>query len=130
MDEAGTLAGDLRLSGGRTQSQPNCIFNRSNVANLSCYTGSAMSEIPGDVEYRGHRIVWDARQIEGTSFWTGRAAVVSPANVSGVKSVYKIRVNAYFASEKEVRDHFVGVAKDRIDNGFENITSSALAPVF
>jgi hypothetical protein len=84
--------------------------------------------MPGDVEYRGHRIVWDARRVEGTSFWTGRAAVVSPANISGVKSVYKIKVNAYFATEKEVRDHFVGAAKERIDNGFENINSSALNP--
>ena len=121
-EEAGTSAGELGLSGARTHYEAHSICNPPNVTELRCYIGGAMSEVPADVEYRGHRIVWDARQIEGTSFWTGRAAVVSPTDFSGVRSVHKIRVNAYFASERGVRDHFIGVAKEWIDSGREILT--------
>jgi hypothetical protein len=114
MDEA--MSGELSISGGKAHCDSSSIFNRLKAAEPTRYARSAMTELPADVEYRGYRIVWDARQIEGTSFWTGRAAIVSPADVSGVKSVYKISVNAYFASEEEARDHFIGAAKDRIDH--------------
>jgi hypothetical protein len=128
MHQTGTLAGEIILAGGRVGGEPHSIFKRPKVADLSSYMGSGIPVLPADVEYRGHRIVWDARHVEGTSFWTGRAAVVSPADISGVKSVYKIRVNAYFATEREVRDHLVAVAKDRIDNGLENEIPPALDP--
>ncbi|MGE5304051.1 MAG: hypothetical protein ACM3TN_12120 [Alphaproteobacteria bacterium] len=75
--------------------------------------------MPADIQHRGHRIVWDARQVDGTLFWTGRAAIVSPADISGVKRVYKIKINVYFATEKEVRDHLIATAKERVDNGLE-----------
>jgi len=128
MEEAGTLAGQVVLSGSRTHRELPSVLKGTSATDPSFYTGSSISEVPADVEYRGHRIVWDARQVEGTAFWTGRAAVVSPADTSGVKSVYKIRVNAYFATEREIRDHLVAVAKDRIDNGLENEIPPALDP--
>ena len=117
MEEAGTLAGDVVLSGGRTRREPPSILDRTNSTDPSFYT--PITEMPADVQYRGHRIVWDARQVDGTPFWTGRAAIVSPADIAGVKSVYKIRVNDYFTTEREVGHHLVAVAKDRIDNGLE-----------
>jgi hypothetical protein len=119
MEQAGTLAGELVTCGGRTCREPHSILKRTDAADRSYCTGGAISGMPADVEYRGHRIVWDARQIEGTAFWTGRAAIVSPADISGIKSVYKIRVSAYFATEREVRDHLIAVARDRIDKGSE-----------
>jgi hypothetical protein len=119
MEQAGTLAGELVTCGGRIRREPPSILKRTDAADLSYRTDGAISGMPADVEYRGHRIVWDARQVEGTAFWTGRAAIVSPADISGIKSVYKIRVNAYFVTEREVRDHLIGMAKDRIDNGLE-----------
>jgi hypothetical protein len=78
-----------------------------------------MELIPADVEYRGNRIVWDARQLPGTSFWTGRAAVVLPADFTGVKRIYRIPDSNAFESEEAVRDHLIGAAKDWIDHTLE-----------
>ncbi len=75
-----------------------------------------MELIPADVEYRGNRIVWDARQLPGTCFWTGRAAVVLPADVTGIKRIYRIPDSDPFESEQAVRDHLIGAAKDWIDH--------------
>ncbi len=74
-----------------------------------------MELIPADVEYRGNRIVWDARPVPGTSFWTGRAAVVLPADFTGVKKIYRIPDSDPYESEQAVRDHLIGTAKDWID---------------
>jgi hypothetical protein len=84
---------------------------------MDCCAVSSIFEVPADIEYRGHRIVWDARRVEGTSFWTGRAAIVAPADVSGIKNVYKIRMDETFLSEDEIRDHLIAEAKNQIDNG-------------
>ena len=79
----------------------------------------AMDLIPTDIEYRGNRIVWDARQLPGTPFWTGRAAVVLPPDAIGVKRIHRIPDSDPFASEQAVRDHLIGAAKDWIDNQIE-----------
>ena len=79
----------------------------------------AMDLIPTDIEYRGNRIVWDARQLPGTPFWTGRAAVVLPPDAIGVKRIHRIPDSDPFVSEQAVRDHLIGAAKDWIDNQLE-----------
>lgn len=119
MHEPVTLTAEKVLSGARTHGETPSIFNRTNVAEMDCCARSAIFGVPADVEYRGHRIVWDTRRVEGTSFWTGRAAIVAPADLSGVKSVHKIRINKHFASEKQVRDHLIDAARNQIDTGLE-----------
>ena len=79
----------------------------------------SMDLIPTDIEYRGNRIVWDARQLPGTPFWTGRAAVVLPPDAIGVKRIHRIPDSDPFASEQDVRDHLISAAKDWIDNQIE-----------
>jgi hypothetical protein len=78
-----------------------------------------MDLIPTDIEYRGNRIVWDARQLPGTPFWTGRAAVVLPPDALGVKRIHRISTGDRFATEQDVRDHLIGAAKDWIDTQLE-----------
>ena len=119
MEQAGTLAGELIRSGGKIRREPPSDLKLREAADLSYCTGDTISGMLADVEYRGHRIVWDGRQVDGSPFWTGRAAIVSPADISGVKSVYKIRVDVYFATEREVKDYLIGLAKERIDNGLD-----------
>lgn len=75
-----------------------------------------MDLIPADIEYRGNRIVWDAQQLPGTPFWTGRAAIVLPPDAIGVKRIHRISASVRFASEQEVRAQFIRTAKDWIDN--------------
>jgi hypothetical protein len=70
---------------------------------------------PVDVLYRGYRIVWDTRQLSGTEFWTGKVAVVLPADEDGIKRVRKISDGIYADTEKAARDCFIGMAKDWID---------------
>ncbi|MGE5303071.1 MAG: hypothetical protein ACM3TN_07055 [Alphaproteobacteria bacterium] len=76
----------------------------------------AMDLIPTDIEYRGNRIVWDARKLAGTPLWTGRAAVVLSADSTGVRKIHKIFPSERFTSEEDVREHLIGAAKDWIDN--------------
>ncbi len=78
-----------------------------------------MDLIPTDIEYRGNRIVWDARPLPGTPFWTGRAAVVLPPDAIGIKRIYRIPDSDPFASEQDVRDHLIGAAKNWIDHQME-----------
>lgn len=87
----------------------------------------SMDLIPTDIEYRGNRIVWDARQLPGTPFWTGRAAVVLPPDAIGVKRIHRIPDSDSFASEQDVRDHLIGAAKDWIDNQIEADNSRDLS---
>jgi hypothetical protein len=68
-----------------------------------------------DVYYRGYRIVWDARQLPGSPFWTGVAAVVLPADATGVKRIQRIRENGHFATAEDARNHVITAAKDWID---------------
>jgi hypothetical protein len=72
--------------------------------------------ISTEIHYRGCRIVWDARPAPDMLFWTGKAAVVLPENVSGVKEIHRITGSDYFLSEEDARDHLIGAAKDWIDN--------------
>ena len=78
-----------------------------------------MDLIPADVEYRGNRIVWDTRQLPGSPFWTGRAAVVLPPDATGVKRIYRIPDSDPYDSEQAVRDHLIGAAKNWIDHTIE-----------
>ena len=75
-----------------------------------------MDLIPADIEYRGNRIVWDAQQLPGTPFWTGRAAIVLPPDAIGIKRIHRISASDRFASEQDVRAHLIGAAKDWINN--------------
>ena len=95
------------------------ILDPTGIAEADWYKAGSLFKVPADVEYRGHRIVWDARPVEGSSLWTGRAAIVAPADSLGVKSIYRICVNDYFTTEKQVMDHLVSAAKERIDSGLE-----------
>ena len=69
-----------------------------------------------DVYYRGYRIVWDTRRSAGTVFWTGKAAVVLPADAQGVKRIHRITGNHYFLSEEDARDQLINEAKEWIDH--------------
>lgn len=115
-----TLATETNSPAGRPLCETHSILKRTNIVDMDCCAVSTIFEVPADVEYRGHRIVWDTRRVEGTFFWTGRAAIVAPADLSGIKSVYKIRIHTHFLSEDEVRDHLIAEAKNQIDNGFES----------
>jgi hypothetical protein len=74
------------------------------------------SSLPPDVNYRGCRIVWDARQLGDNGLWTGRVAVVLANDVSGVQRVHRIRWNDQFTSEDDAQHHMIAAAKDWIDN--------------
>ena len=76
-----------------------------------------------DVYYRGYRIVWDTRQPSGIVFWTGKAAVVMPADASGVKRIQRVGGSGYFSSETEARDHLLSEAKQWIDNEIDGYNS-------
>jgi hypothetical protein len=119
MHEPVTVATEEVSPAGRTQCETRCILSRTKIVEMDCCAVSAIFEVPADVEYHGHRIVWDTRRVEGTSLWTGRAAIVAPADLSGIKGVQKIKVNRNFSSEKEVRDYLIAAAKNQIDTGFE-----------
>lgn len=93
----------------------------------SARTAEVMDLIPADVEYRGNRIVWDTRQLPGTPFWTGRAAVVLPPDATGVKRIYRIPDSDPFETEQAVRDHLIGAAKDLIDQSIEIDSSMDLS---
>lgn len=69
-----------------------------------------------DVHYLGYRIVWDTRRQPGTFFWTGKAAVVSPANALGVKKIHRINVSDHCLGEEEARDQLINEAKEWIDD--------------
>jgi hypothetical protein len=68
-----------------------------------------------DVAYRGYRIVSEIEEIPGTGFWKGKAAVVEPADASGVERVHPITATAYFRTEKAASDFIVAEAKKWID---------------
>jgi hypothetical protein len=61
------------LSGERTPGKSHSIPKRTNAAGPSFDPGGPIPEIPAEVEYRGHRIVWDARRVEGTAFLDGKS---------------------------------------------------------
>jgi hypothetical protein len=69
-----------------------------------------------DVHYRGYRIVWDTRRQPGTVFWTGKAAVVLPADSLGVKKIHRITGDDYFLSEEDARDQLINEAKEWIND--------------
>lgn len=69
-----------------------------------------------DVHYRGYRIVWDARRQPDTVFWTGKAAVVLPADALGVKKIHRITGGEHFLNEEDARDYLINEAKEWIDD--------------
>ena len=69
-----------------------------------------------DIQYRGHRIVWDTRRQPDAVFWTGKAAVVLPADSLGVKRIHPITGDDYFLSEEDARDQLINKAKEWIDD--------------
>ena len=117
MQQTLPLTGAKIVSGTGAHRACAAILSSGNILGRDYPADDPGFEVPADVEYRGHRIVWDTRQVEGTSLWTGRAAVVAPPDTSGIKGVHKIKVSTYFVTEKEVRDYLIGAAKDRIDKG-------------
>jgi hypothetical protein len=68
-----------------------------------------------DVFYRGYRIVSDVEEIARTGFWKGKAAVVEPADTTGVERVHPVVATAYFRTEKAAIDFIVAEAKKWID---------------
>lgn len=69
-----------------------------------------------DVHYRGCRVVWDTRRQPGTFFWTGKAAVVLPADALGVKKIHRITGSDRWLSEEDARDQLINEAKEWIDD--------------
>lgn len=64
------------------------------------------------------RIVSDVQQEPGTGFWKARAAVVKPADASGVERVHPMGAIAYFRTEKAATDFIITIiaeAKKWID---------------
>ncbi len=71
-----------------------------------------------DVIYRDYRIVLDVKQEPGTGFWEAKAAVVEPADASGVEKVHPMEAIGYFLIEKaatEFIDRIIVEAKKWID---------------
>lgn len=69
-----------------------------------------------EIKYRGYRIVWEAWQTPEKLFWTGKAAVVPPEDISGVKHIHRITGSDYFLNQDDARDHLVSAAKEWIEN--------------
>jgi hypothetical protein len=74
-----------------------------------------MDFAPRDVHHRGYRIVWDARPVPGTGFWTGKAAVVAPLCPGAAHSVYPLGELDGFDSEEDARNHLIRAAMEWID---------------
>jgi CheY-like chemotaxis protein len=71
--------------------------------------------MPNDAaEYRGYRIIWDVRQLEGTAFWRGRAAIVAPREISPNEMIQPLD-GSYFASRSQAMEHVITGAKEWID---------------
>jgi hypothetical protein len=60
--------------------------------------------------------VWDTRRQPGEFFWSGKAAVVLPADASGVKKIQRINGRHYWLSEEDARDQLIHAAKEWIDD--------------
>lgn len=69
-----------------------------------------------DVQYHGCRIVWDARREPGAFFWTGKAAVVLPADALGVKRIHRITGSNHWLCEEDARDELIHAAREWIDD--------------
>ncbi len=68
-----------------------------------------------DVFYRGYRIVSAVEETPGTGFWKGKAAVVEPADASGLERVHRVVAITYFRTEKTASDFLVAEAKKWVD---------------
>ncbi len=68
-----------------------------------------------DIFYRGYRIVSDAKEEPAGGFWRAKAAVVEPADASGVERVHPIGTIGWFRTEQEAIDFFVAEAKKWVD---------------
>lgn len=79
--------------------------------------------VPAEIQYRGCRIVWDARRPEGMLFWTGKVAVVTPRDIANIERVHRVYQSDHFLSEADARDHLIGAAKDWIDNRIKTAVS-------
>jgi hypothetical protein len=80
-----------------------------------------------DFTFCGYRIVYDVREVPGTRIWTGKAAVVQPADENGIERVHPITAAACFISEKAVSNFLVAEAKRWVDSQIGNQLRSELA---
>jgi hypothetical protein len=69
-----------------------------------------------DIHYRRCRIVWDTRKRPGAFFWTGKAAVVLPADPLGVKKIHRINGRGRWFSEEDAQAQLLHAAKEWIDD--------------
>ncbi len=70
----------------------------------------------GVENYRGTDIMWDISEIDGSGFWKGTAAIVTPPSAwspAGVKSVSDIPER--FNSEEEARESVLKLARKLAD---------------
>ena len=63
----------------------------------------------------GFRIFYDVREVPGTGIWMGKAAVVEPADASGIERVSPIFTGNCFTAENAARDYLIAEAKKWID---------------
>ncbi len=71
--------------------------------------------MPPDVFYRGYRIVSDIQEEPGIGDCKVKAAVVMPADASGIERVHPLVRGVYVRSEKEASDFVLAEAKKWID---------------
>ena len=68
-----------------------------------------------DLAYRGYRILSDIREVSGMRIWMGKAAVVAPADISGIERVSPIFAGTPFETEKAAYDYLIAEARKWID---------------
>jgi len=68
----------------------------------------------------GYRIVCDVREVPGTRIWTGKAAVVQPADASAIERIHPLFADACFTTEKAASDYLIAQAKKWIENQIRN----------
>lgn len=80
-----------------------------------------------DLTYCGYRIVYDVREVPGTRIWTGKAAVVQPADAYGIERVHPIFASRSFIGENSASGYLIAEAKKWIDNQISNPIGNEIA---
>lgn len=81
-----------------------------------------------DLRYRGYRIVSDVRKVAEPPLWTGKAAVVQPADNNGIERVYPVFAPRCFVSEESASDYLITEAKKWVDMQLRKQLSHEVTP--
>ncbi len=82
---------------------------------LTSDKSSAADTLSSEIRYRRHRILWDVRLQPGTTYWTGKAAVVALGDGSIKTRIHTDAGNHFYKSAEEARTYLIGSAKEWID---------------